>query len=83
MKEEKYMLKEVADEKFSNYGEKIDRILNNHLPHLQKSIDKVDSKLDIVCEENTRDKISQTKWLTGILVAIVLLLITTLVNILI
>ena len=83
MTEEKYMLREVAEEKFCNYGEKIDRILNNHLPHLQSSIDKVAQKLDEANEDAAKYKISQTKWLSGILVSIVLLLIATLFNLLV
>jgi hypothetical protein len=72
--ENTYMNKELSEEKFKNIENKVDRIINNHLPHIYKEIQIVNSDLKTYIKEDGawKSKLNAKAW--AFLVAIFLTL---------
>lgn len=57
-------------EKQNNTGEFIEKIMTNHLPHIEASLDKNTETIN-------NNHLANMKWLIGILVSVIMLLLGT------
>ena len=70
--------------RFQEFCDRFDKFVNNDFKHFQKRVEKsiknTNEKVDALSQNFYDYKLSNTKWLVGILVSIVLMLVALLAN---